>query len=425
MKYTGIERKVASLLSSFPKLKARLKSVYQKTAYGFLTLVLRKKENSSAALGLCEDNTMNYFFGYYGKPQINENGTVLLCATDIGPKMPSPYDRLRLLYGNVDERNYEEFATSYSWNWQQGCMLQWLPNIPGEALIYNNFHKGSHISIMYDIHNGVVDEFGMPIYAVSKDGKFALTLNFSRLYLLNPAYGYCNDVEDGLKSMAPDDDGIWLMNLESGKTDLILSLKQLSEFFPKPSMKKSYHKVNHIEISPGKSRFMFLHRWIYNDRKYTRLLTANIDGSGLFNLSDYDMVSHCTWKNNNQILSWARHPSFGDRYYLFTDLTGDCAVVGNNILSEDGHPSFSPDLTMILTDTYPDKLRMRSLILYKADNDERIILGRFFAPMSIDKEIRCDLHPRWSADGKFITFDSVHNGQRSSFIIDLKEVANM
>lgn len=34
-------------------------------------------------------------------------------------------------------------------------------------------------------------------------------------------------------------------------------------------------------------------------------------------------------------------------------------------------------------------------------------------------QIRCDLHPRWALDGKTITFDSVHEGSRQIYLVEL------
>jgi len=33
--------------------------------------------------------------------------------------------------------------------------------------------------------------------------------------------------------------------------------------------------------------------------------------------------------------------------------------------------------------------------------------------------MRCDLHPRWSADGRYLTIDTIHDGERKIAMVDL------
>lgn len=47
------------------------------------------------------------------------------------------------------------------------------------------------------------------VYSVSSDGKFALTLDFSRLYELRPGYGYYNVPEKTKGVALPDSTAIW------------------------------------------------------------------------------------------------------------------------------------------------------------------------------------------------------------------------
>jgi Tol biopolymer transport system component len=56
------------------------------------------------------------------------------------------------------------------------------------------------------------------------------------------------------------------------------------------------------------------------------------------------------------------------------------------------------------------------------EDDRRVDIGRFYAPKELDGEIRCDLHPRWTRDGKTVSIDSVHEGSRQVYVLDVTPV---
>ena len=78
------------------------------------------------------------------------------------------------------------------------------------------------------------------------------------------------------------------------------------------------------------------------------------------------MVSHFDWKDDTTILAWARTKKDGNKFYTVDVLTGETKVVGADVLTQDGHCSYSPDRKWILNDTYPDKDRMQTLMLFRA-----------------------------------------------------------
>jgi Tol biopolymer transport system component len=91
------------------------------------------------------------------------------------------------------------------------------------------------------------------------------------------------------------------------------------------------------------------------------------------------------------------------------------------VLTEDGHCSYSPDRQWVLTDTYPDDRHERTLLLYHPESGRRLDLGRFHSPPALEGECRCDLHPRWSRDGRRVCFDSAHEGTRQMYVLDVTQ----
>jgi len=206
-------------------------------------------------------------------------------------------------------------------------------------------------------------------------------------------------------------------------------------------MQNAIHWVNHLAFNPNSSRISFLHRWSSDipNTWNSRLITANLEGSDLHLLADNDFVSHYTWKDTTNILVWAKmkglfswfKPKFIYRFlrgrgthgfFLINDENLSYNPVGLDLLYSDGHCSYSPDKKWILTDTYPDSSSNRRIILYQLAHKFLLENGKFYSPPEIDGEIRCDLHPRWSRDGRYVCFDSFHTNQRQMYIINLENI---
>jgi len=332
--------------------------------------------------------------------------------------------RVRLACYDFETNDTTVFQESRAWNYQQGCMLQWQPG-DGLKVVFNDVVGRRLVARIVDPFSGTEEALlDAPIQVLSPDGKTALSLNYKRLYRLRPEYGYAPEVNNFSADMEPTGDGIWKVDLLSGTTCLILSLEQLTTFQPRQDMRGAAHKVNHLLYSPGGERFAFMHRWIGPKGKFSRLYTANADGSDLRLLADDRMVSHYAWKDSGQLLAWARKEPWGDHYYLFEDPSGTFRIIGEGVfdLHGDGHPGFSPDGRWIVTDTYPDKARMRALLLWDTHRERVVTVGRFFAPWRFDEAQRCDLHPRWHPNGKMLSIDSVHEGIRRTYVINVEQI---
>ena len=372
-----------------------------------------------------------HFFGYYDKSQWDSSERYVLgLEIPFMDRPPSSKDIAIVGMVNLQKDNkWVPLAETHSWHWQQGCMLQWLPSAPDHLIIYNDRIDNRFVSIIRNIRNGESKILPRPIYTVSHSGKEALSLNFSRLHSTRPGYGYAGIVDLGVKELSPSNDGIYWMNLLTGESRLIISIEQIAQTNPNSTMDNKEHWFNHLQFNTDDTRFAFLHRWRKNKKEnYTRLYTANTDGSDIYCVADYGMTSHYDWKDTKKILAWARHKQ-GEHYYLFTDGSSDAEVIGEKNLTCDGHCSYSPDRKWILTDTYPDGEYMRTLILFRLSDQLRINIGRFYAPPELETkiheaEIHCDLHPRWNRKGDKVCIDSAHTGERQMYVLDVSEIVS-
>ena len=405
--------------NKYKEIKKIIKKIYKIS----MNLISPKIKAEGDIMRISPDDGMEYFFGYYDKsPWDATDRYMLSIRVKNSYKSAAPEEEAEIILFDTHNNNkYRVLGKTKSWNVQQGCMLQWLGPDYSERIIYNDYRNDEYCSVILNIRTNEEKVISMPIYTVASNGKFALSLDFSRLHRLRRGYGYSNKHDNTKDEKCPNKTCIWHIDLESGEVKELLKYTDLTKFEPRSEMKEAEHKVNHIMISPSGKRFMVLHRWFNGSRKYTRLITGNIDGTELYNLNDDDMTSHCYWKNDEEILAYARKKDTGNGYYIMEDRTNNYRKVWNE-LSGDGHPSYSPNGKMIVTDTYPDKARVARL--YCIEDDKINNIAKVYAPFKYDNDVRCDLHPRWSRKGDKICFDSVFEGRRGLYIVCRSGIIN-
>ncbi len=418
----SIEQNISQELNKHPAIKKGVKRVYQRAMYAISPKI--KSEGNITRLSP-NDPKHEYFFGYYDKSPWDATGRYVLClkAKDTWSRVASDEPANILLIDTAlpetDTNRYREITSTHTWNVQQGCMMQWLGPDYDKEIIYNDCRDGKYCSIIRDVFTGEERLINSPVYSVSPDGVFALTLDFSRLHRLRPGYGYSNIADWTEGVLIPDEPCIWKIDLKNNITTPLLSYADFACLNPRLEMKGAEHKVNHIMLSPNGKRFMVLHRWLQGSRKYSRLITCNADGSDMYILSDDDMVSHCCWKNENVILAFENKKDGGIGYYLMKDKTQKYKHLWKDI-STDGHPSFSPDGKSIVMDTYPNRSRIQTIRVM--NGVARVSVAKVFSPFKYDNDTRCDLHPRWSRDGKKICFDGTFEGYRGLYSVDVSMV---
>ncbi len=402
------------------------------------------------------DVNAHHFFGYYNKSNFDGSDTRLLAQqTDQFTGDLTGVEVARIGYFDLrGNERFHQIGTTTTWNWQMGSQLQWVGD--SNRVIWNtrateagrNTPYPDFCSTLKDLDSGKQCELPLPAYVLAPDGSYALSVNFSRFMVTHRTIGYPATQREPELQRAPDDDGIYRMEIPSGEYQMILSLAQLRAFQPVTSMDKAIHWITHLEANPSGSRFLFIHRWTERVEDETcflhRLFTVNGDGSDLRLLecsdhplpqlvADFDpdavgtfeyekseyQISHPMWKSDEEIIVWGPHDG-RIHYHLYNDQTGQVEVVGPDVLTENGHMTYSHNGRWILSDTYPDAVtNERILFLYDSESGTRHDLGSFYTPPDMGKHNRCDLHPRWSHDNQSVCIDSVHKGSRQLYIVDV------
>jgi hypothetical protein len=408
-----LERVIYDRVKQNPVLKNLIVDVYQRL---FWLLPVKELECNYRI-----HPRKGYFFGFHDKCPWSADGTMLLAhrIPDIPLRMPEPEDRAGIGYFAGDDfAKFHPLASTRAWNWQKGAMLQWVGS--SSDIIFNDYDGKKNVAKRITTEGETVATIPRPVAAVNPDGTTALSYGFERVRRGAPAYGYANGVDPEEHITIAKDDGLYAIDLDSLKISRLFSIMDVSKIEPEPSMKKAYHYFSHCLFAPAGERFVFFHRWVLpKGLQLTRMISADMKGKELFVFPSSGMISHICWRDDEHILAYGRTKRYGDKYHLFRDRTGHFSIIGNGQLTSDGHPQYSPDRRWILTDTYPDRLRRQSLLMYDTGSNRCHSILRQRIPLRYRYDIRCDFHPRWNREGGSICFDAPNGGTRSLCTIAL------
>ena len=357
------------------------------------------------------DDGFDYFFAYYDlQPYDKDSRRHLAHRVRFHDRLPTDGDIAELGYITLDDRCFHKVAESRAWNFQQGCLLQWFDD---ESVIYNDYRDGELCSVIKNIGTGEERVLCAPLANLSIDRKYGLSINFPRIWDFRPGYGYCNYKDRHCDENAPEDDGIFLVDIENNTSRLIISYAQLKAAYPQEPHCNHKLVVNHITFNPSASRFLFLLRdFPENGSRWgTMLITANRDGSEMKDLTNYCGNSHYYWKDDDIIMTYSSLPEWG--IYFIDDRTGEIAALNNELIDRgDIHCIYHPDRTCFIGDGYPSREPYRDIMLYDFETEKSKKIASIYSKDVGNTDCRCDLHDRFNPDGTLVSFDSLGEGNR-------------
>ena len=376
-----------------------------------------------------------HWFGYYDKLQFDLSSCFALgMKTVVDKRTPQKDDVLEIGVIALDDNDrWTKIGESKAWSWQQGCMLQWIPNSTTDV-IWNDQEGDRYISRIANIKTGAVRTLPKAIYALSPDGTFAVGTEFSRINSLRPGYGYVGIDDPYYDVKAPREIGIYRIDLKTGEDKLLASLEELAAIpHNGEDVMENFHWFNHLLVNTDGTRLTFLHRWRKEraDRQAmagggwtTRMFTLGTNGENPYIINSSGFISHFVWADAKHIAAFIRADGRNWKLYLAEDMTGTLTPVGHEKIETDGHNTFIPGTAnrWILNDSYPQGTeRLQQLYLYDSHRDRRFNLGRFHLPSEYTGEWRVDLHARTSPSAKRIIIDSAHTGERQMWMLDMSE----
>ena len=366
----------------------------------------------------------HHFFGYFDIQACDSTGNyVLAMESDFDDHFPTADDTSTIGMVEWETKKFHPLTETRAWNPQQGCMLHWLPTEPARKIIYNDRDGDRFVSIILDVFSGEKRMLPKPIAGLTNDGRRALSVNYARLRQCRRTVGYSGLDDPNFHVPHPSDDGLFVLDLETGKYELLCSFEQAFELNPLKDARESTMWFNHPTVNTDDSRVTWVSCYLAKDGPSVgkrAFLVAAMDGTGLQFLTSYGNVSHHDWLDPERILVWSDLDGKGACFNLLNVVTAERVAVARDQILQDGHCAFSGDRRRLVVDTYasnsPD--RLQTLFLWDMQKKHLEVMGRFYQPPYAVAEWKCDLHPRWDRDDRWVVFDSTHEGSRQMYAID-------
>jgi hypothetical protein len=377
--------------------------------------------------GTPEHRFYNGFF-FYQILQFDPTGRYLLGLRVYCPSRDvRPDDRGDVGYIDLQDRHkWTKIGETTAWNWQQGNRLQWRPH--SDEIVWNDRSDDAKrfVCRTYNFRTGKRRTLPHPIYDLSPDGNTALTHDFERMNLFKGTeYVGIEDVYE--KEFAPSATGIWKMDMETGKSEMIISLVKMANLaYPKGNPASGHLYFFREGWNPSGTRLVTFIKDHANSLFQAWSMTPR--GADVRYL--YYHPSHHAWQDDNHILDFGRQtppgggPPMGG-YFLFKD---DGSGEAKELLwasKFDGHDSFlpAPGSDWIISDTYVIA-GYQYLFLFHRPTKLFVPLAKLKSTAedmpNFTAEYRVDLHPRFSRDGRKVCIDSTYEGLgRQMYLIDI------
>lgn len=367
---------------------------------------------------------------------------------------PRPGDRCGIYVIDLPTGETKKVWETAGWEYQLGANINW-----GESdhqLIFNDVDTScwQPHAVVLDPFTGVWRKLEGTIYHASPDGRFIVSANLRSMRRTQGGYGVILPDDRVPYYKGPvSDDGVWLTEVATGKTRLMISIREAAERTLTAERLTEYERKEvyafHTKWSPDGSRLMFSLRF-FPDEKGKMFCSMYHYGKGLrydvFSIKPDGSDLHLAipadqWDKGGHHTTW-KPDSSGFTMNLKLDGKNmricQCGLDGSGLstigsFAGSGHPSFHSDRRWGITDSYRfeplayndgktvplrlfDLKELREKVLIRMDvktpGDERSI------------DFRLDPHPVWADHFSAMFFNGMYNGVRAVFIANMEKICS-
>lgn len=375
----------------------------------------------------------HHFFGYIGHvqniPWNKSERYILALRTAFQDHLPRADEAAEIILLDAhDEFSATVIERTRAWNPQQGTMLYWNPHSPETQFFFNDRdpRTGKIFVVLCDIRGGGkrVREYRFDDTPVGnsglaqRGGTFA-AINYGRLARLRAVTGYRDafDWTAGVKH--PADDGVFRIDIDSGKRQLLVSFKQLADALrpARPDVEAKHLFINHTLWNRDNDRLFFFVRGDFDDRtnRINQAFVVNPDGTGLTAMKQH-IGGHPEWAEGHRILG-----VMDRKQVIFdTDRQQTVEVLGNAQIFPDpeGDIALSPDGQWLVNG---HREQSRNFYTFYRRKDGAWIRSQGFNVTGwTSGDLRCDPAPCWNRSSDAIVFPAIAaDGTRQMFLIRL------
>lgn len=387
-------------------MKSKIIQLFRKIVHFYIhTFQYECSETMVADIVRISEPDKSIFYGYHDKiPFSKDESLILAHRGDLkSTNIEAIAQYIDVGYYKLNEPNpsFQKLGRTSSWCWQQGSMLQFVPNTQTSQVIFNVLVSGELGSRVVDLSGNIIKEYAFPVYSLSPCGKYASTLNFYDLALKRPGYGYYQkEIENIGKPHAS------IIELSSGAKVMDLPLPEGNYY------------INHISFSPDSQMVVYFLIEKKGSLRTTSIQSINLkQRKSSSTILNEERCSHFCWLNNQEILVSIGKKVFWAGYIINTK-TGNIRIAKNRF-DGDFHPMKHPFENGFISDSYVVN-RSQKLMYCDLETGKIHVLKNFDVNPELKGEVRCDLHPRFSQSGNFVAIDIGRRENRELNILKLK-----
>ncbi len=375
----------------------------------------------------------NHYFGYIGHvqniPWNGSEGYLLSLRVGFHDRMPAADDAADIvLLDTQNDYAARKVDETRAWNPQQGTMMYWNPDAPDTQFFFNDRDPATNriFCVLFDIEqNRRVREYRFQDTpfgngGIRQNGGSFAGINYGRMARLRPVTGYPEAYDWNPGAYHPEDDGVFVVDVETGAKRLLVSFRQMRDALVErhPHIDEAPLFINHTLWNRDGDRLYFFVRGNFNRRpdRVNVPMTVRADGSGLTEQKVF-IGGHPEWELGAKMIGTVPRPAAdgssaegdaGERLVLYDSERQQVIeeLGSSEIFPDPGNDvALSPDAKWMVQG-FEEEARNAYAVYRRSDG--AWAHTPWFDQREYDSgPLRIDSAPKWNRSGDQILFSSL------------------